>query len=283
MTTRRERTEPRARTKTAVGNGRDLRLLGSLAWAGYLTTSQVARLHFPSRRTAQRRLRALLDHRLIKAHLQGPAVHIENLYTLTARGVARLESKGANNVAPSRAPRPQKLAHGLAVRDVFLAVRVAEAAGLFVLEDFRFDDDLAKEPLFRSAGLVPDGLALLQVNDHRHVLGCEVDLGTETARFLRAKLASWASLLSSRALGDASLLLLAPSPARLCNIDRLRVGVGCPGSIILGAELAADPVAAFSRLFARPVRAARTGSELKGEGSPVLREGNGATFRIFDS
>lgn len=160
------RLRPRATSRADIGSERDARVLGDLAALGMLTTGQIERLHFPSRRRAQRRLRAYLDAGLARAHLQGEAMHRDNVWTLSPLGLDFLKERGAVS-ADARLDRPrvrsQKLAHALLVREIAVALFGAERAGCLRVRDLRLDNDLANEPLMRSAGLVPDGYAELEV------------------------------------------------------------------------------------------------------------------------
>ncbi len=252
------RIRPRPQPRSIVGSARDLDVMRSLSWAGYLSTRQVARIHFPSRRTAQRRLRALLDHQLVRARLQGAALHLENTYTLRPAGVARLESVGTVGASVGRLPRPQKLLHGLAIRDVFGSFLVAERAGALKLRDFRFDGDLTTDAIFRAAGIVPDGWADLHIENRRLAVGCEVDLGTETKRALAAKLTAWRELLRHREFGDTVLLIVIDREGRRQTMDHLLTETECPARVVLLRELMNDEVGVFHQLFAPAIRAACT-------------------------
>jgi hypothetical protein len=216
--------------------------LSDIAWAGVLSTRQVCRIHFPSRRRAQRRLRALLDHGLVRAHLQGEALHRENVYTLTSLGVDRLIERGAfpdGPPRPFRVPRPQKFAHALAVREVFVAFRSAEREERLRLTDFRFEEELAGGWLGRDAGLIPDGLAVVESGGSEQVLLVEVDLGTETTTTLRAKLAAYRRAFECGLgfLGSATtrLLVAAVSETRGATLLRLSAesGLGDRRSVVL--------------------------------------------------
>lgn len=221
------RTAARPDACSIVGSSRDRDVLASLAWVGLLTTSQLQRLHFPSRRRAQRRLRALLDHGLVRAHLQGEALHKENVYTLAPKGLELLLEEGSaeDGARLRRIPRPGKLPHAIAIRDVFVAFMDAEARGAFMLDDFRFDDDLAGEPIFKAARLVPDALALVRMGNELRAIGIEVDLGTETRATLAAKCEAWRSILANPAaiLGTprARLLFVVDRNGRRSTIARV--------------------------------------------------------------
>lgn len=257
-----------AHTEARIGSERDLHALATLHWAGYLTTGQITHLHFPSRRRAQQRLRRYFDAGLVRPHLQAGALHRETVYTLTAAGVGRLVDAGLvpEGARPSKPPRLQKLAHALAIRDAFVAFLLAERAGAFTIEDFRFDEDLAAEVTFKDAGLVPDALALLAWGEVVRAYGVELDLGTETHATLRAKFAAWRRLIGTADrghLGPVGLLVLAPQEKRRANLERLAVEAGLDASVctvLLAAELDAHLGGGASRgLFAPAVRSERRG------------------------
>ncbi len=193
MKTAPKRLRPRSPAKAQVGSARDLAVLGDLALAGLLSTGQIERLAFPSRRRAQRRLRAYLDHGLVRASLQGEAMHRDSVWTVTAQGLEFLADRGAgtSGVRPYRPnARSQKLEHALLVREVTVSLLLAERAGHFAIDDLRHDAELAREGAFASAGIVPDGLALLRT-------------GARTVPFV------WESVSSAQPLGQVSAKLLA--------------------------------------------------------------------------
>ena len=196
-----KRVRPNADAQTRVGSERDLQAMEDLAWAGVLTTAQLQRLHFPSRRRAQRRLRALLDHGLVRAHLQGELLQRDNLYTLSQLGLDRLVEEGAFPDGPpalARVPALPKQRHALAVRDVFVAFRAEEQAGRFALADFRFEGDLAREPAFKGHAIIPDALAVVAARGREASVLVEVDAGTETTTTLQAKFAKWREAFGAR-------------------------------------------------------------------------------------
>ncbi len=225
-----------------VGNARDIEILESLAWAGLLSTTQILRLHFRARRRAQRRLRELFDHGLVRAHLQGDALERENVYTLSPQGLDLLVERGAfPDGAPSlvRAPAPGKLRHTLLVRHVFVELRRAHLDGALTLDDFRFEGELTREPTFHAHGIIPDGLALVRLGAPAETWAIEVDAGTETTTVLRAKFdkyarafAAQAGLFASPAL---SLLVLAPRAGRLQTLVTIvgAAGLGARTRVLL--------------------------------------------------
>jgi hypothetical protein len=240
-TVRTRRAVPSRTAGAVVTPIRDLDILASLAWGGVLSTPQVERLHFRSRRRAQRRLRSLFDHELVRVHVPHGALHLPNVYTLTGLGLQRLVERGdfaEGALRPMRLPRPQRLAHSLAIRDVFVGFRRAEQAGALALDDFRFEEELAGEAVFRAAGLVPDAIAVTVAAGERVTVGIEVDLGTETTATLRAKCVSWSRLLRSGAMPNGQLLFVATRDARRRSIEAIAVESGLARRVLV--ELLAD-------------------------------------------
>lgn len=279
MTKRAKRLRQRDAPRSVVGSARDLELLRSLAWAGYLSTGQLRRLHFPSIRTAQRRLRALLDHGLVRAHLQGVALHLESVHALTPKGITRLELTGVRNLRLRRVPRVGKLAHGLASRDLFVAFVLAERAGACELGDFLFEEDLASEPSFRAAGIIPDALAIVRYDGQEVFVGWEVDLGTETTTTLRRKLGAWRRMLESRALGRLMLVLAVRRASRANTLRTLLEEVACPAILVCMGALTSTPVVSVRCLFVHPVRTERTLAPTNIVEFQVVGVSDGAAFR----
>jgi hypothetical protein len=219
-----KRARPNTDARNVVGEGRDRAVLEDIVWAGYLTTGQVTALHFPTRRRAQRRLRALLDHGLVEAHLQGDALQRENFFSPTPRALTWLDERGAfpdGRPRTLRLPRPQKLAHALGIRDVFVAFARAERDGRFSLDDFRFDGDLASDPDFAPLRLIPDGLASVRRADASHRVGVEYDRGTETTTTLRAKFRVWREVLALGGSPPLQLLVVVSGARRTESVRRL--------------------------------------------------------------
>lgn len=206
---------------------RELRALALNARAEILTTSMFERVLYPSRRRAQRRLRVLVDHELVRAHLQGDALHREQVYTVTVRGFDLLAEHGyveLGKLRPVRLPRPQRLAHALLTRAVYIECVAAEREKIIERVGVRFDDDLAAEPLYQAARLVPDALlALTRTTTVR--VGVEVDRGTETTTTLREKFRRWKGVLDAaveaQAVLPATLLVVVAGARRRVTVERI--------------------------------------------------------------
>lgn len=275
---RRRRGEPAPDTPSVVGSARDLDVLESLAWAGFLSTNQVERLHFPSRRTTQRRLRALLDHGLVRAHLQGEALQKESVFTLSPQAAEQLvERRGLEpaTIKLTRAPRLGKLAHLLLVRDVFVDFVRAEQTGVLELRDFRFEEDVGQEPTLRAAGLVPDALADVAWGEATERLAVEADCGTETTTTLKKKLAAYRALFATAGsvLDDArsALLVVVLTDGRAASLRRLvdEAGLADRALVTLREHVHELLHARYAHApYVRPVRAERTAASPQ---APVFR------------
>lgn len=243
--------------------------MADIFWARYLTTTQLRR-HFPSQRVAQRRMRALLDLGLTRTVTL--ELHRDSVHLLTPAGVALLADLGVipeGSHPSARLPRPQKLAHALAVRDAFVAAMEAERAGAFEVVDFRFDEDLARAEPFHGAGLIPDGIARLKVGPLERAVGIEVDLGTETKAMLASKFSRWTRLLPpAHGAPAARLLVFAATARRRDTLAALlaEAGLGAVACAHLLTECgtALEQAARSFELFVPPVRSERTAPEPSG-------------------
>jgi hypothetical protein len=247
---------------------RDLDALGSIAAAGYLTTGQLERLHYGSRRVAQRRLRVLLDHELVVGDMQGEHLQKETVFRTTARGLERLldEGRGVQSRKRPRLPRPGKLRHGIAVRDVYVAARLHERAGGWMVTEHRFDSELAGDPVLRAARLIPDVLVRAVTGGHHVVVFAEVDLGSEPVSTVRAKLDRYDALREAvPEYGTAEVIVLVEGDAR-----RRRVEEG-PRRAHVRVMAARDLESAFGActrmVCAPPLRAERTPPGLQVRGT----------------
>lgn len=262
--------------RNVVGEGRDRDVLELIVWAGYLTTGQVAALRFPTRRRAQRRLRALLDHGLVRAHLQGDSLHRDNFYTPTPRALEWLAERDAFPEGPPRVlrlPRPQKLAHALGIRDAFVEFVRAEREGLLALDDFLFDGDLTRDPRFVPYRLVPDGVAAVRRGADAFTVGVEYDRGTETTATLRVKFANWrAALAGAQACGAPHrLLVVARGVRRAASVRRLLAETGVDAWSELVGEGAAGALLASGWPFGPAARAGRTERPVPSPETPGFR------------
>ena len=235
MTTPRipKRVSPRKPIGGLVPSARERDLLPELHWAGFLTTGQIERLVFPSRRRTQRRLRALLDHGYVRAHLQGGALHRDTVWTLGPRGLALLRDEGLapEDARPYRLnPQSQKLSHAVAVRDVAVSFVTARKKGLLAVTDIRLDGEMVNRSPFRDARLVPDGLATIDHEGIARIVMWEVNCTGQPLAQVRQKLLAYVRaraagipLFSARGL---VVLVATEGERRLSNIRCFAAGLG---------------------------------------------------------
>lgn len=231
----RSETRPRARRGVAQAGRhtrpgpREERALLLLAWAGFLTTAQVAKAaRYPSLRRAQRRLRVWLDRSFTRVSLQSGALHLPSIHAPTSKAREYLTEAGrlGPNYPVPRLPRPQKRAHALLVRDVFVAFARADTEARLRLEDFQFENDLARVERFRAARLIPDGIATVFRDGERFTVAVECDTGSETTTTLRKKFASWRRLLDAWRPPRLTLLAVVEREGRRRTLARLMTEAG---------------------------------------------------------
>lgn len=181
---------------------RDNEMLLSVYQYRYLTTSQIMRLHFPSHRTAQRRLSALVKNRLLSYFIV-PNI-ADRIYMLTTRGagcVASVVAVPVDELLWSRGTKQPKdyyfMRHFAAISDFRITVtRAAEASSITLLgfipehygakhasgrvtkyiKDVAFSVADPKEKITHT----PDAVFALEKNGKPALFFLEIDRGTET-------------------------------------------------------------------------------------------------------
>jgi hypothetical protein len=173
---------------------RDRDLLRALGRLRAARTSDLRHLCFDGVRadTGSARLRKLLDGGVL--HVSSPSVSAENIYTLSLLGRRLVELEGG---AVWSRPRPPLEHHFGIVRTW---VQLATLPTPWRLVRGLPDWELRRETALLRLPLVPDLFALLQYRDATLALAIEVDLATESARTLRAKLRAYRRLLSDDGL-----------------------------------------------------------------------------------
>jgi hypothetical protein len=202
---------------------RDPWILLALAEAGVLTTSQIRRLHFRSIEPCRRRLRELRALRLVTGFRPGGSRDAETVWAITGRGARLLEELLGETVRAGAWGRGEAsaraLPHRRAVSEFFMALVGAEsgprllpvrAAGHHALRAAAPGEvstlwlgergcrtvfgDPARRPLGVRAALVPDGAALVSLEERSAPIVLEMDRGTESLQVLGEKLARYATL-----------------------------------------------------------------------------------------
>ena len=181
---------------------RDTDIILSVYRYRYLKTSQIARLHFPSPRTAQRRLSILAGHNLV-AHFTVPNID-ERIYMLTTRGanlVAELLNISPEDLLWRAGTKPPKdyyfMKHFAGISDFRITLTQATAdSNVSVLgfipehygakhlsgrvtkyiKDVAFSITDPKEKISH----VPDAVFALEKADRLALYFLEIDRGTET-------------------------------------------------------------------------------------------------------
>lgn len=183
---------------------RDLDVLALVGLCRYVTTEQVARECFPNLDRCQRRLRQLLDGGFVRVALV--ASTSPNLVSLTPAGLALLAERRPETADRASLAYPINLVsvehHTLRV-DVrlYLAVLARSERGRLL----RFEGGqggLAEELGLGHAGLMPDGLAVLDLGSGPMRLAIEADCGTEVNKTLAAKLGRYREVVNTEALAE---------------------------------------------------------------------------------
>ena len=177
---------------------RDLAVMTSLVHYRELSTSQVERLHFRSRRTANIRLLKLAQHGYFSRYRLpelGPG-GTDYIYALTRAGVRLLLDRGLcapETCWPARPSGARGFLHGqhtLACNDLRIAVELGAKVAHLTLEGYLGEQEMravvmaggnAWSKALRGSGgvgIVPDGGFTLAKEGQRNLFFVEVDLGT---------------------------------------------------------------------------------------------------------
>lgn len=186
---------------------RDIEVLIALARYRYLTTSQIEKLFYPSRRVTNRRLRVLAKHGLVhrwrRSHVPG-GVSNEYVYFLSSAGAKEVATRLKCDTVSYPKPRdrtPAGMDHHLGIAQVWLSLDRActntgvempqfwpewEAqAGLKHFVSVLSDDTLDLNDTSRRVSLRPDAAFVLARDDKRSLFFVEVDRQSESIRGIR--------------------------------------------------------------------------------------------------
>jgi hypothetical protein len=176
---------------------RELAVVRSVAEFRFLTARQIERLHFmpggdrPMTRTARRVLERLADQRLLtrlERRIGGVrAGSASFVYTLGPVGQRLLDHTGPRQ--RRREPSLGRLAHCLAIGDLFVTISLAAQAGQVELLDYQPEPGCWRRlpGMAGSEWLRPDLYVVLAEGRTEWHWFIEVDLGTEHAPALRRK------------------------------------------------------------------------------------------------
>ena len=171
---------------------RDLNVLYSLYEYRYLDGTQVCKLHFPSQRTADKRLQLLLAANLVKS-FQAPMIQ-HRILCLSTKGAELVkENFGVEAAASQSTPKDYYfLRHFLGITQFQIDLKQGcEKSDAFELLGFISENKITKNPdgkmckyIHDQAGEVshiPDGVFALRKKETGEALLCflEVDRGTE--------------------------------------------------------------------------------------------------------
>lgn len=190
---RRASRRKRVRGRTPRLRARDIEIFECILRMRAVRTSDIARLFFKGKGTAQKRLRRLLDGAFIRPIVADLAT--ESRWTLTRTGYEILQQATAGPLQPFRAPPradSRHFAHHDLVTAFWTALAVGSAQRGASLVAFRPEYELrAENP---EAPLVPDALITLERNGIPLSLALEADCGTERPHVIARKIARYEAL-----------------------------------------------------------------------------------------
>lgn len=224
---------------------RDLDVLTVVGLCRFVSTEQLSRECFPSLDRCQRRLRQLLDGGFVRVTLSASTE--PNLVSLTPTGLTLLADRRPEVGSRAHLAGAINLVgveHHLLLVDarLYLAVLVRSEGGrLLRLEGGQ--GGLAEELGLRHAGLMPDGLAELQLDSGTVRLAVEADCGTEVGKILAAKLRRYREAFDTEALAEV-WVVVSGGAGRRSGIEALarQVGVAEWTRVMTREHVVARPV-----------------------------------------
>lgn len=182
---------------------RDIEVVSTVSQYRLLSQSQIQRLHFPSKNTAQVRLSLLWQHHYLKRINTPGDVTSEMLYTLDTQGVRLLKQRSSQGLptVPIRTYRgatlnPLALAHTLALADIRICAWLSAKQHGYQLRQWLDDQDTRKKPdkiqlEQRLVPIVPDAYLQLAANNQVFHYFLEYDSGTENLTTIERKLRAY--------------------------------------------------------------------------------------------
>jgi hypothetical protein len=211
--------------QTVVLTARDRKIVYTVARFTLASTRHLTALFFTKKNTANKRLRALFNAGLLRAHLVLGSTS-PTIYTLSPLGLKLLVGQMGVDRALIRVPRTLDVAdlhHRVAIVDV----RVAFVLATRETDDLRLVRFLVGGEVFgqmknKGAQIVPDALILLSRAVRPEVYALEADLGTEPLSVWRRKVETYGRMMFTDValLGerDWRVLVAAPGLGRLRSI-----------------------------------------------------------------
>lgn len=202
---RRSRTARPSRVPLALQE-RDPWILESIAKMRFLSTAQLAALHFGGSQAATiKRMAKLHAAGLVRAWVPDANLAGPNVYSLDRKGAKMLATEGSATKITVPQGLDGSLAHALLINDVriALALAVPEAGGK--LEWWRSDRELAGSLRER---LVPDALFLIRWPDRVQELALEVEHRTRAPQRFLDKILRYQALAGQGLYGLSDLTTL---------------------------------------------------------------------------
>ena len=227
---------------------RDVDVLVAVQRHRVLRRDQIVRLLFPSKNTANERLKRLYQHRFLQRRWlaveygQGMG---QALYLLDARGADLVaQSLGIDREGLRWRPSHNGvslpfLEHTLLINDVRIAVALAAMCAGYQLECWVTEEELNARPDYvyvsgpktrKRIAVIPDGYFVLHLGDRRAHLFLEADRATVSNKRWAARIRAYSEYVRSgqytRRYGARSLrvLTVTTGPRRLANLKRTTEG-----------------------------------------------------------
>ena len=216
--------------------GRDIDVVESVNACRILSQSQVQRLHFPSKNTAQVRLNHLWQHCYLRRLYSMGFVTAEALYALDRRGVELLQLErglGRQQIRPYRATNlnPLTLEHTLSLNDVRIAAQLSAHCHQFNLTQWR--DDLDAKADFDRVQLgqhlvpiLPDAYFVVRAGREDYHFFMEYDTGREGLTTIERKLRAYQVYIGGgkceRRFGTSKVRVLFVVRGQAKRLDHLR-------------------------------------------------------------
>jgi len=208
---------------------RDAWILEGLAQMRFLTTSQLAKLYFSdSRWSANKRLRKLLDSRLVKAWVR--SLSQDNVYSLTRKGLEALDEEKLDLEQEVRVPRDLdgNLDHLLAINEVRIALALGFSRSNEEIIWWKSDWELRAGSREK---LIPDAIFMIRWEvGHKRPYALELDNQSKSPRNFLKKVVAYTSRKyqpqNTMGLTDSIILVVGKDPKWLERYRSLTGEVG---------------------------------------------------------